>query len=124
VLSVRAVRGATTIDVDEVEHIADRVEAMVRSMLERNGLDAEHLISVLFSATPDVRSAFPATVARARIPELADVPLMNMAELDIEGAMPSCIRAMAHVATERPRAAVQHVFLEGAAALRPDLARS
>jgi chorismate mutase len=124
VLSVRAVRGATTIDVDEVEHIADRVEAMVRSMLDRNGLGTEQLISMLFSATPDVRAAFPATVARARIPELADVPLMNMAELDIEGAMPWCIRVMAHVATDRPRSAVQHVFLEGAAALRPDLARS
>ena len=121
--SVRAFRGATTVDIDEIGHIADRVEAMVRAVLDRNGLDAEALISLLFSATPDLRATFPATVARARIPELADVPLMNMAELDIAGALPRCIRVMVHASTERPRAAVQHVYLEGAVALRPDLAR-
>lgn len=122
--TVRAVRGATTIDVDEVSHIADRVEAMVRALLDRNGLAAEQLISMLFSATGDIHAAFPATVARARIPELADVPLMNMAELDITGSLPRCIRVMAHVETPRPRHEVHHVFLEGATALRPDLARS
>lgn len=122
--SVRAVRGATTVDVDEVDHIADRVEAMVRAMLDRNGLRSEQLISLLFSATGDIHATFPATVARARIPELADVPLMNMAELDVTGALARCIRVMAHVDTDTSRADVQHVFLEGAVALRPDLARS
>lgn len=123
-LSVRAVRGATTVERDEVDHIADRVEAMVRAVLDRNGLGADQLISVLFSATPDVRSIFPATVARARIPELADVPLMNMGELDIVGALPRCIRLMMHVSTDKARADIEHVFLEGAVALRPDLTRS
>ena len=121
--SVRAFRGATTVDADEVGHIAERVEAMVRAVLDRNGLDADALISLLFSATPDLHATFPATVARARIPELADVPLMNMAELDIAGALPRCIRVMVHAATDLPRSAVQHVYLEGAVALRPDLAR-
>jgi chorismate mutase len=119
--TVRAVRGATTIDVDDADHIADRVEAMLREMLDRNGLTCGDLVSLLFSATPDVRATFPATAARARLPELAEVPLMNMAELDIAGALPRCIRVMAHVECDLPRAAVHHVFLEGAAALRPDL---
>lgn len=122
-LSVRAVRGATTIDRDEVDHIADRVEAMVRAILERNALRAEDLISLLFSATGDIHATFPATVARARIPELADVPLMNMAELDITGALPRCVRVMVHCTTERAGTAIEHVYLEGAVALRPDLAR-
>ena len=120
---VRAFRGATTVDVDEVGHIADRVEAMVRALLDRNGLGADDLISLLFSATQDLHATFPATVARARIPELADVPLMNMAELDIAGALPRCIRVMVHATSDRPRTSVQHVYLEGAVALRPDLAR-
>lgn len=123
-LSVRAIRGATTVERDEVDHIADRVEAMVRALLERNALPAESLISMLFSATADLHATFPATVARARIPELADVPLMNMAELDVTGALPRCIRVMVHATTTHARRDVQHVFLEGAVALRPDLARS
>ena len=123
-LSVRAIRGATTVERDEVDHIADRVEAMVRALLERNALPAESLISMLFSATADLHATFPATVARARIPELADVPLMNMAELDVIGALPRCIRVMVHAATTHARRDVQHVFLEGAVVLRPDLACS
>ena len=123
-LSVRAIRGATTFDLDEVEHIADRVEALVRTLLDRNELQSDQLISLLFSATADLRTTFPATVARARIPALADVPLMNMAELDITGALPRCIRVMVHACTERARDDVHHVFLEGAVALRPDLACS
>jgi chorismate mutase len=118
---VRALRGATTIDVDDPEHIADRVEALLQAVFERNGISTDDLISILFSATADVRSCFPAAGARARIPALADVPLMNMAELDIVGALPRCIRVMVHAHTELPRAEVSHVFLEGATVLRPDL---
>lgn len=120
--AVRALRGATTVDTDEPAHIADRVEALVREILLRNNLSTDDLISMLFSATPDLVSIFPATVARARLPELADVPLMNAAELDITGALGRCIRVMAHAHTDTPRSQIQHVFLEGAVALRPDLA--
>jgi chorismate mutase len=119
---VRALRGATTIDADDPVHIADRVEALLRAVLERNGLETDDLISILFSATPDIRSAFPAAGARARIPALADVPLMNVCELDIEGALARCIRVMVHASCEKPRAEINHVFLEGAIVLRPDLA--
>lgn len=104
--------------------MADRVEAMIRAVLDRNELGSEQLISLLFSATTDIHSTFPATVARARIPELADVPLMNAAELDIDGALTMCIRVMVHATTDRARSEIVHVYLEGAAALRPDLARS
>ncbi len=123
-LNVRAIRGATTVDHDEPEHIADRVEAMIRTLLDRNQLASDSLISLLFSATSDIHATFPATVARARVPALADVPLMNMAELDITGALPRCIRVMVHATTPVAREDVQHVFLEGAVVLRPDLARS
>lgn len=118
---VRALRGATTIDEDVPAHIGERVGALLETLFERNGLVQDDLVSLLFSATPDVRSAFPATMARAAL-GLEDVPLMNCQELDIDGALPRCIRVMAHVHTERPRTELQHVFLEGAAVLRPDLA--
>lgn len=120
--AVRALRGATTIDADEPAHIADRVEALLRAVLDRNGLSTDDLISIFFSATGDIHSAFPAAGARQRIPSLADVPLMNVCELDIEGSLERCIRVMVHAYCDLPRAEVDHVFLEGAIVLRPDLA--
>ena len=44
-------------------------------------------------------------------------------ELEIDGSMPRCVRMMAHVETDLPRADITHVYLHGAAALRSDLTR-
>jgi chorismate mutase len=118
---VRALRGATTIDEDTPEHITERVGALLETMFERNAVAHDDLISIMFNATDDVRSTFPATGARRALPQLGDVPLMNCRELDVEGALPRCIRVMAHLYTERGRSELRHVFLEGATELRPDL---
>ena len=118
---VRALRGATTIDEDTPEHIAARVGALLEAMFARNDVEYDDLISIVFNATDDVRSTFPATGARTALPDLGDVPLMNSRELDVDGALPRCIRVMAHLYTERARTELRHVFLEGAIVLRPDL---
>lgn len=118
-LAVRALRGATTVDIDSVEQVSDRVQTLIDTMLARNGVDKADLISVLFTATGDVRSMFPATAARAA--GLGDVPLMCARELDVEGGTPRCIRVLMHLATERSRTELHHVYLEGARGLRDDL---
>jgi chorismate mutase len=117
--AVRALRGATTVDADTVEQVALRVKALVTAMLDRNGVDKADLISVLFTATPDIHSVFPATVARDL--GLGDVPLLCAQELDINGATPYCIRVLVHLSTERARDELHHVYLEGARNLRDDL---
>jgi chorismate mutase len=119
-MAVRALRGATTLDEDTSEQMHVRVKALVATLFERNGLEPDDVISVVLTATPDLHSAFPATAARAA--GLDDVPLLGAQELDVEGSLPRCVRVMLHVETDRPRAALQHVFLEGAVKLRPDLA--
>jgi len=118
-LAVRALRGATTVDVDSVDQVSERVQTLIDAMLARNGVDKEDLISVLFTATRDVRSMFPATAARAA--GLGDVPLMCARELDVAGGTPRCIRVLMHLATERTRNELHHVYLEGARGLRDDL---
>jgi chorismate mutase len=120
-VAVRAVRGAVQLDVDEREHLLESVRELVRAVLDANGFDVEDLISVLFTATPDLHSEFPALAAREL--GLGDVPLMCTQELDITGAMPRVVRLMAHVETDRARADIQHVYLRGAVALRRDLAQ-
>ncbi|MGO9148814.1 MAG: chorismate mutase [Acidimicrobiales bacterium] len=116
---LRALRGATTLDEDTSKQVNDRVRALVGSMLERNGIDHDDLVSILFTATGDVTSMFPATAARSL--GLGDVPLICASELGITGAMPRCIRVLMHFYTERTREALHHVYLEGARGLRDDL---
>jgi chorismate mutase len=117
--AVRALRGATTVDVDRADHVTERVQALIEAMLARNGVDKEDLISILFTATDDIRSVFPATAARGV--GLGDVPLICARELDIDGGTPRCVRVMMHLSTDRSRAELHHVYLEGAKGLRDDL---
>jgi len=117
--AVRALRGATTLDRDDAGHLTQRVQALVAEMLRRNGVDKDDLISILFTATDDIHSMFPATAAREI--GLGDVPLICARELDITGGTPLCIRVLMHLATDRSRPELHHVYLEGARNLRDDL---
>jgi chorismate mutase len=113
------VRGATQVDADDRQQVLDATSELLTEVLARNGLAHDDLISVLFTATPDLRAEFPAYAARQM--GITDVPLMCAAEIDVPGAMPRVLRLLAHVETDRPRSEVRHVYLRGAAALRTDL---
>ena len=117
--ALRALRGATTVDEDTTEQVTERVLTLLETMLERNGVHHDDLVSIIFTATDDIHSVFPAEAARAF--GLGDVPLLCARELDIEGATPRCIRLLLHLTTERSREELRHVYLEGARGLRDDL---
>ncbi len=121
VMSVRAIRGATQVDVDERAEVLAASAELVTMVLERNALDPEDVISIVFTATPDLTSEFPAYAARQL--GLTDVPLLCASEIAVPGAMPRVLRLLAHVDTDRPRSEIRHVYLRGAAALRTDLPR-
>ncbi len=120
-MSVRAVRGATQLESDTRDHMLDRVAEMVRGIMEANELEVEDFISIIFTCTSDLHSEFPAYAARQL--GFDDVPLICARELEIEGSMPMVVRMMAHIETDLSRAAITHVYLHGAAALRRDLSR-
>ncbi len=119
--ALRAVRGAVQVDVDEREHLLAATAELVTAVMEANDLDAEDLVQVLFTATPDLTSEFPAVAARAA--GLGAVPLMCAVEIAVPGSMPRVVRLMALVSTTRSREEVRHVYLRGAAALRRDIAQ-
>lgn len=119
-MSVQAIRGATCLDADDSAEMTDAVTELLTQMKDRNQLQEGDFISILFTATPDLHSAFPAQAARAI--GFTDVALMCAQEMDVPGAMPRVVRVLAHVDTARPRAHLKHVFLRGAQALRRDLA--
>ncbi|MEU1265977.1 chorismate mutase [Streptomyces cellulosae] len=119
VLAVRAVRGATQVASDDPALIEQATVELLREILRRNGLSEADLISIVFTATHDLRSAFPAAAARRL--GLTDVPLLCTAEIAVPGSLDRVIRVLAHAHSPQPRDAMHHVYLGATAALRPDL---
>ncbi len=117
--SVRAIRGATQVDADTPANIAEATTELLRAMMVDNRLTEGTLVSATFTCTRDLRSAFPAEAARAL--GWTDVPLICTQELDVDGALPLCIRVMLYAEVPVPRKDVRHVYLRGARVLRPDL---
>jgi chorismate mutase len=117
--AVRALRGATTLDADTTEQVQERVQALVRELLERNDIDHDDIVSIVFTATDDIHSMFPATAARSL--GLGDVPLLCARELDIIGATPRCVRVLMHLTTDKARHELRHVYQHGAQGLNDDL---
>jgi chorismate mutase len=120
-VSVRGLRGATCLSADDATEMGDAVVELLSELLQRNGLTTAELISVVFTATPDLRCDFPAAAARAL--GLGDVPLLCAQEIDVNGALPRVVRVLAHVETPLQRGEITHVYLRGAEVLRQDLAQ-
>jgi chorismate mutase len=118
-MAVRAVRGAIQVDGNDRDEILQGTAELVAEVLRRNEIDPADLISIVFTATPDLTADFPAYAAR--LMGLTDVPLLCTTEIAVPGAMPRVLRLLAHVETTRSRADMRHVYLRGAAALRTDL---
>ncbi len=118
---IRAIRGATTTEIDTPEAIHDAVQELLRAMLETNNIVIDSVVNVFFTSTSDLVSAFPATAARSV--GFADVPLMCASEIAVPGSLPRCLRIMMVVSTERDRSEIRHVYLRQAVSLRDDLAK-
>ena len=117
--TVRGLRGATTVDEDTVSQVTERSQELMHELMTSNGLVEDDIISVLFTATADVRSTFPATAIREI--GFGAVPLLCAAEIAVPGSMPLCIRVLLHVYTTKSRDEIKHVYLHGAQVLRDDL---
>jgi chorismate mutase len=114
-----ALRGATTVEADTREAVLDRTRELLAALLERNAVDHDQLVSIIFTSTGDLHSEFPALAARSL--GLGDVPLLCARELDVTGGNPRTIRVLIHCYSTRPRASLRHVYLHRAKHLRDDL---
>ncbi len=117
---VRAVRGAITVEENSSESVISSTRALLEKIVEENRLEEDNIISVIFTATADLNSAFPAAAAR----ELGwkHVPLMCAVEINVDGSLEKCVRIMMHVYTDKSPQQIKHVYLKGAKVLRPDIA--
>ncbi len=115
----RGIRGATTVESDTAAAILAATRELLDCVVEANGVQVEDVASALFTVTKDLTAAFPAQAAR----ELGwgHVALLDGREIPVPGGLPRCVRVLVHWNTDVPQAAIRHVYLRGAAALRPDL---
>ena len=118
---LRGVRGATTVDENEREAVVSRTQELLRHMTEANGIQTDDVGAVIFSATPDITAAFPAS--SARLLGWTEVPLFDARQMDCDNSLPLCIRVLILWNTDKEQRHIRHTYLHGARLLRPDLAR-
>jgi chorismate mutase len=117
----RGIRGATTVDSNSREAILDATRELLRTIIDENDVRTEDVASAYFTTTQDLNAEFPAVTARNDF-GWTNVALMCGHEMAVPGSLPMCVRIMLLVNTERSQAQICHVYLRGAAVLRPELA--
>lgn len=118
-VALRAIRGAITVSENSREEIVSAAQELIECIIAANQLNIDQLVSVIFTATPDLTAAFPAEGARAA--GLIHVPLLDAVEINVPGSLPKCIRVLVHVNTDAAPEQIRHVYLRQAQTLRPDL---
>src|SRR5918911_2381522 len=117
-MKLRALRGAITVHANEADAILSATEELMREVMERNALEADQMVSCIFTCTDDLDAEFPAVAARNL--GLSSVPLLCAREIHVPGALPRVIRLMLHCYAN-PESEAQHVYLREARSLRRDL---
>ena len=92
---------------------------MLACIVEANGVAAQDVASAFFTVTPDLSDAFPARAARML--GWDHVALLDAQEIPVPGSLPHCVRVLVHWNTSKAQDEIHHVYLRGAASLRPDL---
>lgn len=120
-MTFRGIRGATSVDANSPEAILTATRELLEHIVTANDLSMEDVVSVVFTATPDLDAVYPARAAREM--GWTNTPLLCMQEMTVVNSLPRCIRVLIHWNTALPPERIRHVYLGGARALRPDLAR-
>ena len=122
-MPVRGIRGATTADANTPEAITAATDDLLRALVDANEIQVSEVAFAYFTTTRDLVAEFPAKAAR----ELGwlDVPLLCGHDMDVPlpnpRAVARCIRILLLYNTDRPQAAMRHVYLRGATAIKADL---
>ena len=115
-LACRGIRGATTVESNTKEAIVAGTKELLHELIEANDIQQEQVATVIFTTTRDLNAEFPAVAARQI--GWTDVALLCSHEMDVPDALPSCIRILLLVNTERPPQELSNVYLRGAVNLR------
>ena len=120
-MKVRAIRGATQLETDSVEEMREAVVDLLTTLFSENEVSTDDLVSILFTATPDIHSDFPAAAARTL--DLGSIPLICAQEIDVSGALTRVVRVLVHAYSNRTHEEIKHIYRRGAQSLRKDIAQ-
>lgn len=113
------IRGAITVEFDEENHILERTIELMKEIEKSNSLDKDKVISMIFTATDDIKSVAPSKAARKL--GYVNAGLLNFNEMYVEGYLPKCIRVMIFYDSDLKQSEANHVYLRDSRKLRPDL---
>lgn len=117
--SVVAVRGAVQAAENSREAILGATTEVLRALMEANGIAPGHMVSGLFTVTPDLDAEFPAAAGRGL--GLDAVPLICAREIPVPGAMARVIRVLIQFRLPGDGLRPVPVYLGETRELRPDL---
>jgi monofunctional chorismate mutase len=120
--TIAAVRGAISVRENRAADIREATARLLEALVERNSLAPDRVVSALFTTTPDLTADFPAHAARRL--GWTDVPLLGATELAVPGAPERIVRVLLTLRDVPRGASLVPAYLDGAAALRPDLAEA
>lgn len=115
---LRGLRGATTAAANTGEAILEATAELLRALQEANAFRPEDVESAIFTSSTDLTAEYPARAAR--LLGWRDVPLLGAAEVAVPDGVPRCIRVLLHFYTAKAQGELKHIYLHGAAKLRPD----
>jgi chorismate mutase len=118
--TIAAVRGAISVRANRAADIREATARLLEGLIRRNGVTADRVVSAVFTATPDLTADFPAHAARRL--GWTDVPLLGAVELAVPGAPERIVRVLLTLRDVPRGVRLIPVYLDEAAALRPDLA--
>ena len=119
-MKVLAIRGATTVNSNSKEEILKETSILIETIISKNNLSTEDIISMCFTMTKDLDAVYPAVAVR-QILDIHDIPMLNYEEKHIQGSLIKCIRVMMYINTEKNRCDINHIYLNNAKNLRKDL---
>lgn len=120
-MRVLAIRGATTVESNSKEEILKETAKLIETIITKNNLDIDNIISMCFTMTNDLDSVYPSVAVR-EILNITDIPMLNYEEKYIKGSLRMCIRVMMHANSEKNKIDIKHIYLNKAKELRKDLA--
>lgn len=120
-----AIRGAVTAE-NTKESIQVQTVRLVKEIIEQNNLNLKDFVTIQFSLTRDLDELNPATALRLgkdELPyDLSGVPLFCTQEAYIKDGLEKVIRVLISGYFKNPKKH-KFVYLDGAKALRPDIAK-
>lgn len=117
---LRGIRGAITVEKNDSTEVCNAVQEMLKEIMSKNELATSDIGAAIFSATNDINAIFPAAAAR-KMEGWDLVPLFDAQQLEVEGSITKCVRALLLVDTDKPQKEIKHIYLRRAKMLRPDI---